>query len=272
MQQRLVSIDVGIRNLAYCVFDESMNIVAWNIANLMTNEPTQHKCNQTMKTKKSVCKSNAKYCKGDHFFCDKHAKQSGFLLVAPPIKKMSKEKLAEYAVANQIDLSQTTRKHEMFQIVNTILSDRILQPISSKRKNAGKEDLISIGRNMKMEFDKIPSFQEATTVIIENQISPIATRMKTVQGMAAQYFIMRNDKTQIEFVSSSGKLKGLAKQNEENPSEYKQHKNDAVYYCNEFLKTEQYSEWATKMDTKKKDDLADCFLQGMSYNNTISKP
>ena len=53
MQQRLVSIDVGIRNLAYCVFDESMNIVAWNIANLMTNEPTQHKCNQTMKTKKS---------------------------------------------------------------------------------------------------------------------------------------------------------------------------------------------------------------------------
>ena len=273
MQERLVSIDVGIRNLAYCVFDESMNIVAWNIANLMTNEPTQHKCNQVMKNKTTSCKSNAKYCKGDHFFCDKHAKQSGFLLVAPPIKKMSKDELTEYAAKNQIDLSGTTRKPEMFQVVNANITERLLQPISSKRKNAGKEDLISIGRNMKTEFDKIPSFQEATTVIIENQISPIATRMKTIQGMVAQYFIMRNDNTRIVFVSSSGKLKGLAKQNEENPSEYKQHKNDAVYYCNEILKTGQYAEWATKMDTKKKDDLADCFLQGFSFmkHNIILK-
>ena len=131
--------------------------------------------------------------------------------------------------------------------------------------NAGALDLVVIGKNMKTEFDKIASFQTASHVIVENQISPIATRMKSIQGMVAQYFIMRHDYINIEFLSSAGKLKGFEKQNENVDSEYQQHKKDAVFYCSRFLETERYSAWNTALNTKKKDDLADCFLQGIQW-------
>jgi hypothetical protein len=124
---------------------------------------------------------------------------------------------------------------------------------------------VSIGRNMKREFGKIEAFNNAKHVIVENQISPIATRMKSIQGMLAQYFIMQSDDINIEFLSSAGKLKGFEKQNENLDSEYQQHKKDAVFYCNRFLEMDRYSAWKGVLDTKKKDDLADCFLQGIQW-------
>jgi hypothetical protein len=59
-------------------------------------------------------------------------------------------------------------------------------------------------------------FDEVTHVLIENQISTIASRMKTIQGLIAQTFIMGQvyDQDQglgqisVEFISSHNKLKG----------------------------------------------------------------
>ena len=47
-------------------------------------------------------------------------------------------------------------------------------------------------------------------------------------------------------------------------SKYRQHKKDAVYYCNKICE-KQYSGWCSVLKTTKKDDLADCFLQGLFY-------
>ena len=53
-------------------------------------------------------------------------------------------------------------------------------------------NLIDIGRTMKQKFDQLFAcdFLDLDKVIIENQISPLASRMKTLQGMITQYFIM----------------------------------------------------------------------------------
>ena len=84
--------------------------------------------------------------------------------------------------------------------------------------------------------------------------------------MLMQYFIMRHDNDIIiEFLSSAGKLKGFEKQNENVESEYVQHKKDAVFYCSQFLETARFSSWKHVLETKKKDDLADCFLQGIHW-------
>ena len=59
--------------------------------------------------------------------------------------------------------------------------------------NASDVDLITIGRALKSSFDEtFPEDCVIRRVIIENQISPIANRMKTLQGMIAQYFISKD--------------------------------------------------------------------------------
>jgi hypothetical protein len=94
--------------------------------------------------------------------------------------------------------------------------------------------------------------------------------MKTIQGMLAQYFIMRGvPNCKIEFISSANKLKlFLTKEKtEENAGEYKQHKRDSVHFTSQVLQqNENISCWQTHFDSsKKKDDLADAFLQGLWY-------
>jgi len=157
--------------------------------------------------------------------------------------------------------------------------------IPKSTKNAGETDLITIGRNMKTLLNAIPNIATITHVIMENQISTLATRMKTIQGMLAQYFIMTHtDTIHIEFVSSVNKLKGLPTKipnpvikNVVIPNQkttYKQHKTDGVFYTRLFI---EYNVWLTKwkdiLETKKKDDLADCFLQciwWLKHNNIIT--
>ena len=75
--------------------------------------------------------------------------------------------------------------------------------------NACKIDLVTIGRNIEYKFGEILGEHLPTigTIIIENQIGPIANKMKTIQGMLAQYFIMKNNNISIDFISATNKLK-----------------------------------------------------------------
>jgi hypothetical protein len=133
---------------------------------------------------------------------------------------------------------------------------------------------------MKRLLDQIQDIHHITHVIIENQISPIANRMKTLQGMLTQYFIIRGrPDIRIEFISSSNKLKGFNMPsntivNDAQPetktlkSEYKKHKTDGIAICREFLEVNHvWNVWKTHFESfaAKKDDLADSFLQGIWY-------
>jgi hypothetical protein len=256
----LISIDVGIKNLAYCVFDASNSVIDWNVVNLMNRELPEHKC-ACLNKKNGVCGKNAKYSKLDQFFCDKHAKSSEFLLPGS-LNKLKIDELKKYATDHNVT---SVNMSDLKSVILTKIGERMLTKIVYNRTSAGDLDLITIGRNLKTEFDKIEHFKTATHVVIENQISPIATRMKTIQGMIAQYFIMSSDTIKIEFLSSAGKLKGFETQNPDAGTEYAKHKKDAVFYCSRILEQASFAKWAPILETKKKDDLADCFLQGIWY-------
>jgi hypothetical protein len=100
--------------------------------------------------------------------------------------------------------------------------------------------------------------------------------MKTLQGMLAQTFIMLKDDIRIEFVSSANKLKMFSSKEVKNetvtPTQsqtYKTHKKDGITYCEEILREGKFDggeQW-TLCERKKKDDLADCFLQGVWWLN-----
>ena len=57
--------------------------------------------------------------------------------------------------------------------------------------------LVYYGTSMKKEFEKIfdkIGYHTIDLVLIENQIGPLALRMKTLQGMIMQHFIEKNTK------------------------------------------------------------------------------
>ena len=144
-------------------------------------------------------------------------------------------------------------------------------------------DLITYGRNMMKHLDAIlfPASSHAAAppidmMIIENQISTLASRMKTLQGMITQYFIMKHI-PQIEFISASCKLKLFTDSNVEycgeevciGASTYADRKKSGIVVCRSLGEISRkhnssYAKWMPVFENhKKKDDLADCFLQGL---------
>ena len=128
--------------------------------------------------------------------------------------KINKLKLAElftlaekYSIPYKKDGSSALKKTEITAIIHQYIKDNCFQPI--EKTNASDLDLNTIGRNIKENFNTIFSedIESISEVIIENQLSPMAIRMKTIQGMISQYFIMKNDNIQIKFVSATNKLK-----------------------------------------------------------------
>ena len=115
-------------------------------------------------------------------------------------------------------------------------------------------------------------------VIIENQISPIANRMKTIQGMIAQYFIMRGN-PHIAFISSANKLKMFTKPTNvpidvpaddiksNSKTSYNERKKAGVEIVKELLSKNNAIWLPFFLAHKKKDDLADAFLQGAWFLN-----
>ena len=122
---------------------------------------------------------------------------------------------------------QKNTKEQMLDMIQHELETNYLENIENIR--ADQIDLLTLGKNMMTELDKFINpytnvdEEEAghsedigimgglekykiDIVIIENQISTIASRMKTLQGMIAQYFIMRGTPC-IEFISAANKLK-----------------------------------------------------------------
>jgi hypothetical protein len=133
-------------------------------------------------------------------------------------------------------------------------------------------DLITYGRNLMKHLDILLSSIDGPIdmMIVENQISTLASRMKTLQGMITQYFIMK-DVPEIEFISASCKLKlftdsALDISSFVDASTYSDRKKSGISICRS-LGTGHNTPYATWMPMfekhKKKDDLADCFLQGL---------
>ena len=126
-----------------------------------------------------------------------------------------------------------------------------------------------MGININIKFDEfLKHHDDIQYIIIENQISPIANRMKTLQGMVAQYFINRKT-TNIKFVSSFNKLKLFTTQK----LSYRDKKKLSIEVTGNFLtECNHLQTWKTFfLTSKKKDDLADSFLQGYYYliNNQL---
>ena len=257
---KLLSIDVGIKNLACCILDisgEVFNIYKWDIINLC-NEDEEQLCSCTNKNMKK-CRNIAKYYKNDIYYCLKHAKDKKVPLESKELNRtnINKKKLSSLIQLCQDYNIKISNKHKKVDIVGEIhnfVRDNCLQVIY--KNNANDINLIDIGKNINTQLTKYYNDDKIDIVLIENQISPIANRMKTIQGMIAQYFIVKNI-DDIHFVSSINKLKEFKL----GKLDYKKRKERSIEITRELINNREIA-LKTFDGHKKKDDLADCFLQG----------
>jgi len=246
----LLSFDVGIKHLAFCLLDVSGGPVAWDCLNLVTEAPPLL-CHVS-------CRRKAVYVSPEGAgFCKKHAeKSSAYFLPVGSLSKMSKEDLVTRLEGK--GLSTTGSKEVMKKEVQ-----RRTLAMVKKAPKASELSLIEVARTVTKRLDvclPVASLTGLKAVLIENQISPIATRMKTLQGVLTEYFVIRFPEVAIHYVSSGNKLRKAGEEDKERT--YKENKTLAVDRCREAL--QEGSEWRCFFDEwkGKRDDLADCFLQG----------
>ena len=219
----------------------------------------------------------------------------------------SSMEMSEAATSDIPPINIKLRKADLIKEITTILSRDYMEPfdetkytaynttgvteapaVKPKKPNytyAHDLDLITYGRNLMKHLDVIlySSNTDNTSIdmmIIENQISTLASRMKTLQGMITQYFIMKNI-PQIEFISASCKLKLFTDSTHHadadadaeklvvDASTYSDRKKSGIVVCRSLgeisrKRNSDYAKWMPVFENhKKKDDLADCFLQGL---------
>ena len=272
---KILSIDVGIKNLAFCLFEKSENsdyfkITKWDTVNISEQHEIQ---NCIFIDKIGLCNKPAKFKTSDNqCFCLKHSKKQNYQIPTSELKpsfinKQKIQKLFEISDKYGVKYPPKIKKVDLVTSINDYIKQNYLQEIEVKK--AADVDLYNIGINIKTHFDKLFSDEVCIdSVIIENQISPIATRMKTIQGMLVQYFVMSpvNVKN-VEFISASNKLKGC---DIKDKTKYSDRKKLGISKCLETI-TNDYR-FSDKLDYfnahKKKDDLADSFLQGLWFLST----
>lgn len=248
----IISFDVGIKNMAYCLINDTRDIIKWNVLDL--GEPS-HSCSQ--------CTQNSKYEDKEKniFYCGRHIKKSKKLKMPISYKKISKlsiKKLKEFCIEENIDSTGT--KQEIQDYIETYKVKHFLFDII--KVSCKDVDMVDIGIRLKEKLDEDIKNEDIDCILIENQIGTIAIRMKTIQGMLAQYFIM-NGKTNISFISSTNKLKDFSLKK----LSYKERKQKSIEITKEQINTE-WREYF--INHKKKDDLADSFLQLLWYLNNAS--
>lgn len=256
----ILSIDVGIKNLAFCLgnIDKINNtsnsnidfkILDWSIINLINNNI----CNQI-----KSCKCNAKFIINTN---------------------LNNDNLNTNTINNTTDIENNNIKYLCNKHSEKYDKKDL---IKIKNNNSNNTSLINITSNIINElnnyFDNIKkthniSISDISNIIIENQIGPLAIRMKSIQALLTMYFVFNNNDN-IIYINSSNKLKYF----DDKKTSYKDRKKKGIIitelllnnnfenFTNEKLnkyKINIFSElWIDYFKTnKKKDDLADCFLQ-----------
>jgi hypothetical protein len=236
---KIISWDVGIKNLSYCILSKNIEydtnpdtnskyiIHNWDIIDISNtgNEIIISNICESTNKKGIKCTKTAKYhIDNTKYFCGIHCRKEPKRI---PIKK-------------------------------------------SKKKNI---PILTLGTNMYNKLDLIPDILDVKEVLIENQPCLKSPAMKSIQILLYSYFIMKgiiNTESiidNIKMISASNKLKNCDKDLinlDHIKSKYTKRKKLGIAYC-ESLILNDTTNHQYFISNKKKDDLADSMLQGVYY-------
>lgn len=142
----------------------------------------------------------------------------------------------------------------------------------SKKKIKTNNTIYNIGRKLINELDKTFQSNEYDEIIIENQPSLKNPTMKSIQMIVYTYFLIKTT-VKVEMVNARNKLKVykgpviLTPYTNDKKNKYKNNKYLAIKYCSSMIQNQNKTFIELYETSKKKDDLADCYLQAIYWIN-----
>lgn len=248
---KLISFDVGLRNLAYCVLEgtnrSDVKIVDWNIIDVLGEKAGVgaarcHKC---------AAAARYEHASEGTFACSKHAPKK-----KAAVTKASLNKKSAVELQGEIDRFglQTSAKKK---------ADLVTLLYNHARQNTWKKCVSSSTTGSVMDLSsaivasldaRMSSWKGSDAVCIENQPE---RRMYAVQAMLQMYFTMRGIKS--EGVSATHKLSNIVTIDDVVHT-YKGRKKTGIVHAYALVPAENQEHFKKH---PKKDDLADSFLQGL---------
>ena len=258
---KIISIDVGIKNLAYCILEIDENahcfhISQWDVISFIDQQANI--CTH------NTCRFNASLVSPQNqYWCKTHAKKNNLIM---PTSNVKLDALRKQCVLLKINNVDTMKKAEL----RTQLEQLCCKPLK-KQSSSRNLSLIDIGFAIKNVLSKEFKEHIFDMVIIEQQMT---ARMKCIQVMLAQYFIMMGV-PHVEFIPAYRKLSRWhpnldAPKTKKKKAGYKERKEAAIKNVRTLLRPHK-TLFSVFQSHKKKDDMADSLLQGMYYASTIDK-
>ena len=286
---KILSIDIGIKNLAYVILEvanldknsivngsQDFKIIKWDVINL---------CNKFISCSNTNCSKQANFHKNANFYCKNHTKKTEYSLPLCNIKTLHKQSVANLSTMVEkydLKIEKPINKAGLIKILEEYLNTTCFEAIENV--NANNVNLIDLGISLKNELNELFNNYDLASIdqiIIENQISPIANRMKSIQGMISQYFIDCNNHN-IVFISATNKLKAFLNKDKsldkdksvdkeksidkDKKISYNERKKLSIFYTKQLLENKNMlNDLDFFVKHSKKDDLSDCLLQGIYY-------
>jgi hypothetical protein len=277
---KILSIDVGIKNLALCILKipdkylaannhqlcmTHLLIEKWEVINLCNDDFLCQWNNCISENNISKCNKKAFYTKNIEHYCKTHAKKHNTIKIPPletkTMEKMKVSDILKFIQDNNIpykNQSRSTKKELLLKVISDYYCTDYFEFV--KTLSANDISLVDVGINLRDKMNTFLENENIDKVLIENQIGRLAIRMKSIQGMITQYLIMKNI-TNIDFISASNKLKLFVTVK----LSYDERKKRGIEITSHLINISQ-KHWIEEFRlSKKKDDLADSFLQAIWY-------
>ena len=299
---RILSWDVGIKNLAYCLInknDSDAKIEDWGIINLM--EDVDKKCYGFINSDEKRTNCNRKCTHyfqnggNTHYFCMIHKNQ--YSKIHRETLEMNAIKTKDKCQIHKNNGEQCTKKgvFEMKkggkkQLVCNYHSKHILKKHNANtikniiKTNANKAPIDPILIRLIQQLNKNETFLHVDYVLIENQPSLKNPKMKNIASTLKGWFLtkgivdrVKNSEIQkVLYLSPSNKLKinddDIQKEINKlkKSKQYAFTKKMAITKTNSLIKNDE--KWMKFLNNNtKKDDLCDSYLQGLYFLNNFRK-
>ena len=280
----ILSFDVGIVNLSYCLVtknDDNWRILEWDTINIIEKPKYMCKCGKNALYTNIINNNTMYYCnkhtnKSNIVFSDFYTENINTKLKCCHIIKLNNNICNKAAKFISRDDKCYCKIHTI-QYFNNINRMNMIKKIKYESDNYN--DIIY---KLIQELEIRPTLLNCDYVVIENQPSFKNPKMKSIATSIYNYYLIRGifdkDKTksnikEVKFLSPANKLKIIDDIDNKqlldcknSTKSYKMTKQLGIKYCLENIKFSQ--EWTDFFNNnKKKDDLADSFLQGIYFYN-----